>query len=212
MSEFFAFVVREQDLIISNMLRHIYISLLAVFIGTLIAVPLGIWLTRKRKIANYILGITGIIQTIPSLVLLGLALIIFGLGVKPALIVLSLYSILPILRNTYTGISEVDDMYIEAAKGMGMKNIQILYMVEIPLALPVIIAGIRISLIYIISWATLAALIGAGGLGDLIWTGLASYDKNLIYGGAIPASILALVVGALIGFIQKIATPRGLRR
>ncbi|MBZ4647286.1 MAG: osmoprotectant transport system permease protein [Petroclostridium sp.] len=212
MNNFLNFVVQEQDLIVNAALQHLYISLLAVAIGSLIAMPSGIWLTRNRKIANYVLGITGFVQTIPSLVLLGLALIIFELGPLPALVVLSLYSILPILRNTYTGISEVDDMYVEAAKGMGMTRFQILFMVEIPLALPVIIAGIKISLVYIISWATLAALIGAGGLGDLIWTGLASYDKNLIFAGAIPASILALAAGILIGLIQKLATPRGLRR
>ncbi|WHH57998.1 ABC transporter permease [Petroclostridium sp. X23] len=212
MNDFLSFVVEEQDLIIRAALQHMYISLLAVTIGSLIAIPTGIWLTRNKSIANYILGVTGVVQTIPSLVLLGMALIIFGLGTTPALIVLSLYSILPILRNTYTGISEVDDMYIEAAKGMGMTGVQILLQVEIPLALSVIIAGVRISLVYIISWATLAALIGAGGLGDLIWTGLASYDKNMIFAGAIPASILALVVGTVIGIIQKLATPKGLRK
>ncbi|MGE4282871.1 MAG: ABC transporter permease [Clostridia bacterium] len=212
MNDFLNFMIKEQDLIIIATLQHIYISLLAVAIGSLIAIPGGIWLTRNKKIANYVLGVTGVVQTIPSLVLLGFALIIFGLGTTPALVVLSLYSILPILRNTYTGISEVDDMYIEAAKGMGMTGMQILFQVEIPLSLPIIIAGVRISLVYIISWATLAALIGAGGLGDLIWTGLASYDKNMIYAGALPASILALVVGTTIGFLQKLATPKGLRR
>lgn len=212
MNNFVEFVMKERELITSATVQHIYIALLAVTIGTLIAVPSGIWLTRHRKVANYVLGISGVIQTIPSLVLLGFALIVFGLGTTPALVVLAAYSILPILRNTYTGIREVDDMYVEAAKGMGMTDMQILCMVEIPLALSVIIAGIRISLIYIISWTTLAALIGAGGLGDLIWTGLATYNRNMILGGAIPASVLALIVGALIGLIQKLATPRGLKR
>lgn len=209
--EFSAFIVRENDLIMNAALLHIRIAFIAVCIGAVIAVPLGVWLTRNKKIANYVLSIIGIIQTIPSLVLLGFALIIFGLGINSALVVLAAYSILPIMQNTYTGINEVPDMYKEAAKGMGMSGLQILYQVEIPLALSVIIAGIRISFVYIISWATLAALIGAGGLGDLIWTGLASYDKYMILAGAIPASILALVVGGVIGFIEKKATPRGLR-
>lgn len=211
MKELISVIVERHDLILNATLQHISIALLAVLIGTAVAVPSGILLTRNKKTASIVLGISGVVQTIPSLVLFGLALPVFGLGFKPALIVLSLYSILPILRNTYIGINEVDGKYIEAARGMGMSGLQRLYMVELPIALPVIIAGIRISLVYIISWATVAALIGAGGLGDLIWTGLQSYDKNLIMAGAIPASLLALLVGAIIGAIQKKATPRGLK-
>ena len=212
MKELFDVIVKRQDAILTATLQHINIALLAVLIGAAVAIPSGIWLTRNKKTAGIILGITGVAQTIPSLVLFGLALPVFGLGFKPALVVLSLYSILPVLRNTYIGISEVDDKYIQAARGMGMSGMQRLYMVELPIALPVIIAGIRISLVYIISWTTVAALIGAGGLGDLIWTGLQSYDRNLIIAGAIPASVLALSAGLIIGVIQKKATPKGMRK
>lgn len=212
MQELFDVIVKRQHTLLTATLQHINIALLAVLIGSVIAIPAGIWLTRNKKIAGVILGISGVAQTIPSLVLFGLALPVFGLGFKPALIVLSLYSILPVLRNTYTGISEVDEKYVQAARGMGMSGIQRLYMVELPIALPVIIAGIRISLVYIISWATVGALIGAGGLGDLIWTGLQSYDRNLIIAGAVPASILALSASLIVGMVQKTATPRGMRK
>ena len=122
-----------------------------------------------------------------------------------------MYAILPILQNTFTGITEVDKNLIEAAKGNGMTDIQILLKVEFPLALSSVIAGLRLSTVYIISWATLAALIGAGGLGDLIWTGLASYDKQLILAGAIPASLMAILSGWMISLIQNAVTPRGIK-
>lgn len=212
MDSFISFVIDQKNLILSATIQHVIISFLAVLLGTFVSIPLGIYLTRKRKAADYVLAVSGIIQTIPSIVLFGLAMPVLGLGFTPAFVVLFLYSILPILRNTYTGISEVDKMYIEAARGMGMSSFQILYKVELPLALPVIVSGIRISLVYIISWATVAALIGAGGLGDLIWTGLQRYKHNLILAGAIPASILALLAGLLISLLQKAVTPRGLRK
>ncbi len=212
MSSFFDFLIQEKETIFTATMEHIQISFLAVLLGAIVSIPFGIWLTRRPKFAQYILTTTGIIQTIPSLVLFGLAMPVFGLGFLPAFVVLFLYSILPILRNTYTGISEVSKIYTESARGMGMSNFQILYKVELPLALPVIVAGIRLSLVYIISWTTVAALIGAGGLGDLIWTGLQRYRQELILAGAIPASILALLAGTLIGLVQKIVTPKGLTK
>ena len=143
--------------------------------------------------------------------MLGFALILFGIGLVPALVVLSLYALLPILRNTYTGITGVDKSLIEAARGIGMTNIQTLIKVELPLALSSIISGIRISTVYIVSWATLAGLIGAGGLGDLIWTGLSTYNTNYILAGAIPSAILAFLLSGLIEILQKLFTPRGLK-
>lgn len=211
MGDFILFMISKRQLLFDAVMQHILLSVFAVLLGMAVAIPLGILLTRKEKIAKPVMTMAGIIQTIPSLVLLGLAMPIFGIGTKTGLIVLTLYSILPILRNTFIGIHEVDSKYIEAAKGMGMSNIQILFDVEFPIALPVIIAGIRISTVYIISWATLAALIGAGGLGDLIFTGLQTYNYNMILLGAIPACLLALFAGALISAAQKAATPKGLR-
>jgi osmoprotectant transport system permease protein len=192
--------------------QHIALVLVSVGIGILIAIPLGILLTRHKKIAVYVLAVAGMVQTIPGLVMLGFALILMGIGTLPALAVLSIYSILPILRNTYTGIIEVLPSYKDAAKGIGMTKRQILFKVEFPLALPAIVSGIRISAVYIVSWATLAGMIGAGGLGDWIWTGLATYNTDYILAGAIPSAILAFAFSALIGLVQKLITPKGLRR
>ncbi len=210
--DIFTFTLQKKQLIFNAICQHIFISLVAVLIGAMIAVPLGILLNRKKKIAGPVMTTAGIIQTIPSLVFFGLAMPLLGIGVKTGLTVLILYSILPILQNTYVGIHEIDRHYIEAAKGMGMSALQVLLKIELPLALPVIIAGIRISTVYIISWATVAALIGAGGLGDLIFTGLQTYNYHMILSGALPACLLAIIAGFLIGGLQKAVTPKGLRK
>lgn len=205
------FFVENYIVIRQSLLRHIELVGIAVLVGMAVSIPLGIFLSRHKRAAGPVLAVAGTLQTIPGLVMLGFALILFGIGMLPALVVLSLYAILPILRNTYTGITEVEPRYIEAGRGIGMTNLQILYKVELPLALPSIISGIRISTVYIVSWATLAGLIGAGGLGDLIWTGLSNYNSRYILAGAIPSAILAFVLSGLIGFFQRLLTPRGLK-
>jgi osmoprotectant transport system permease protein len=194
-----------------SLLRHIELVVISVLLGIVISIPLGIFLSRHRRMAGPVLAVAGTIQTIPGLVMLGFALILFGIGMRPALAALSLYAILPILRNTYTGITEVEARYIDAGRGIGMTSMQILAKVELPLALPSIVSGIRISTVYIVSWATLAGLIGAGGLGDLIWTGLSNYNSRYILAGAIPSAILAFLFSGLIGLLQKALTPRGIR-
>ena len=205
------FFLENYIVIRQSLLRHIELVGIAVLVGMAVSIPLGIFLSRHKRAAGPVLAVAGTLQTIPGLVMLGFALILFGIGMLPALVVLSLYAILPILRNTYTGITEVEPRYIEAGRGIGMTNLQILYKVELPLALPSIISGIRISTVYIVSWATLAGLIGAGGLGDLIWTGLSNYNSRYILAGAIPSAILAFVLSGLIGFFQRLLTPRGLK-
>lgn len=197
--------------ILSATWQHIFLSMGSVALGTLLAVPLGIWLSTRESAARVVLGLAGMIQTIPSLAFFGFMLPVLGIGVLPAMLVLFLYSLLPILRNTYTGIREVPPALIEAGRGMGMNNRQLLLMVKFPLALPVIMAGIKISTVYIISWATIAALIGAGGLGDLIWGGMNVFDVWLIVAGTIPAALLALLAGFILGRLEKVVTPRGLR-
>ena len=205
------FMRDNQPLMLECLIRHIELVAISVSVGMLVSIPLGIFLSRHKKMANPALTAAGMIQTIPGLVMLGFALILFGIGMYPALVVLSLYALLPILRNTYTGITGVDKNILEAARGIGMTSTQTLFKVELPLALSSIISGIRISTVYIVSWATLAGLIGAGGLGDLIWTGLATYNSVYILAGAIPSAILAFIFSGLIGMIQKLLTPRGLR-
>lgn len=191
--------------------QHLLLSIGSVILGAIVAIPLGIWLSRREALAKVVLSISGTVQTVPSLVFFGLVLPILGVGILPAMVVLFFYSILPVLRNTYTGMRKVDKFYLEAGKGMGMDNRQLLFMVELPLAFPLIMAGIRLSLIYIISWATLSALIGSGGLGDLIISGLQTYDMGLIIGGAVPATFLAILAGVLLGRMEKAVTPRGMR-
>lgn len=209
---FFEFVQTSYPDILKSIVEHIQLVTISVLVGIAISIPLGIVLTRNKRAASIVLALAGVVQTIPGLVMLGFALILIGIGLLPALVVLSLYSILPILRNTYTGITEVEPSLIEAARGIGMSRAQILFGVQLPLALPTIVSGIRISAVYIVSWATLAGLIGAGGLGDLIWTGLASYNTNYILSGAIPSAVLAFLISGLVGLVQNLITPRGLRR
>ncbi|MBR0597996.1 ABC transporter permease [Sinanaerobacter chloroacetimidivorans] len=208
---FTEFLIQNQKDIVSSLIRHIQLVGVAVAIGMVVAIPLGIFLTRHKKAANAVLAFVGMIQTIPGLVMLGFALIFLGIGILPALVVLGIYAILPILRNTFTGITEVEPSYIEAAKGIGMTKAQILYKVELPLAMPSVIGGIRISTVYTVSWATLAGLIGAGGLGDLIWTGLSTYNTNFILAGAVPSAIIAVLFSGLISVVQRGLTPRGLK-
>ena len=212
MSSFLEVLQKNADALGKAILEHVQLSFSAVAIGILIAVPLGIILTRHPKAGQKVLAVLGVLQTIPSMVMFGLLLPLSGIGKPTARIVLVVYSILPILRNTYTGISEVADNYIEAATGMGMNSIQTLMRVELPIALPVIITGIRLSSVYIISWATVAAIIGGGGLGDIIYMGLSRYNHAMVLLGAIPASLLAIITSFVIGQIAKLATPRGLRR
>lgn len=187
----------------TDILIHLKISFLSILAATAIAVPLGMILTRHKRAASIAMAIAGVIQTIPGLVLIGIALMLFGMGGMPAVFVLSAYGILPIMKNTYVGILDIDSKYTEAAKGIGMSDVQVLIKIQMQIAIPAIIAGVRLSTIYIISWTSLAALIGAGGLGDLIWTGLSCADTNMILAGAIPASLMAILSGFIFDFIQK---------
>lgn len=191
--------------------EHMYISFAAIFLGVLVAVPVGVFLTRIPAVADRLISFVGILQTIPSLAILAFFMPILGVGMTPAIIALFVYSVLPILRNTYTGVKDVDANVFEAAKGMGMSNIETIRKIELPMALPVIMAGIRFATVYLIGWATLAAFIGGGGLGDLIFDGLNLYQPELIVLGTIPATILALLANWGLSFLEKRMTPEPLR-
>ncbi|EIW13898.1 choline ABC transporter permease [Lactiplantibacillus plantarum EGD-AQ4] len=188
--------------------QHIYISAFSLLLGVIVAVPIGILLTRVKPIANVVMSIASMLQTIPAMALLALMIPFFGIGAIPAIIALFIYSLLPILRNTYLGMEDVDPALIDAAKGMGMTNWQSIVKVELPMAAPVIMAGIRLSATYVIAWAALASYIGAGGLGDFIFNGLNLYRTDLILGGSIPVIILALIVDWLLGKLEAVVTPR----
>ena len=191
---------------------HTLYVLVSVAIGFALGLVLGILLSRVPKWSGLILPVLSVFQTIPGLVFIGVLYIWWG-GVYPTVIVaLSVYAMFPVLKNTYTGILGVEQRYIEAAKGCGMSAFQTLFKVELPLAMPTIIAGLRMAAIYTVSWAVLAAMIGLKGLGDFVYQGVASNNNTLILLGAIPAAALAILFGAVIDLLQKKVTPRGLRK
>jgi osmoprotectant transport system permease protein len=182
---------------------HLWISVLATAIATVVSVPLGIAVHRVRAVRALALGTVNVGQAIPSLALLGLMLPLLGIGFTPALVAISVRALLPILLNTYAGLLSIPQHIIEAARGMGMTNAQILWRVELRLASPVIVAGIRTALVVSIGVATLAAYIGAGGLGDLIFQGIAMVDTPLLLAGAIPAALLAFAVDGVFGILER---------
>jgi osmoprotectant transport system permease protein len=183
-------------------IEHMQLSFIALLIAVVIAVPLGIYLADRPKIAEPIIQITAIFQTIPSLAILGLLIPIVGIGTVPAIIALFIYALLPILRNTYTGLTEIDPSIDEAADAMGMSRWRKLIKVQLPIALPVIMAGIRTAMVLIIGTATVAALIGAGGLGSLILLGIDRGNNHLIILGAVPAALLAILFDRLLRYLQ----------
>lgn len=211
LSSFIDTLVKRWPMVADSIVSHIGLTIISLFIAVLIGVPLGIFLTRKRKLANIVIGIASVFQTVPSLALLGFMIPFFGIGTKPAIIALTIYGLLPILQNTYTGIIGCDEGAKEAGKGMGMTSLQILFMVEIPLSLSVIMAGIRTATVLIIGVTTLASLVGAGGLGDLIFRGISSVNTGLILVGAVPAAILAILFDSIFKFLEKKLTPKGLK-
>lgn len=198
------------DLLIKTW-EQLYISAIALLLGALVAVPLGIALTRVPKTAKVVITIASMLQTVPSLALLALMIPLLGIGKVPAIVALFIYSLLPILRNTYIGMNDVDPVLKDSAKGMGMTPLQSIMQVEVPMAMPVIMSGIRLSAVYVIAWATLASYIGAGGLGDFIFNGLNLFKPDLIIGGTIPVTILALLVDFLLGRLEKRMTPVAIR-
>jgi len=206
------YCIKNIGLILKLTFDHIEITLIAVSISTVIGVAIGIFITRHQRVAGAIIGIAGILYTIPSLALFGMLIPFIGIGLKPTLIALILYSQLALIRNTFVGIVHIDPSIREAGKGMGMSNWQFLRMVEIPVALPVIMAGIRTAAVMNIGTATIAAYIGAGGLGWLIFRGIASVNSDQIIAGAVPVILLAVGVDYLFILLERALTPAGLRR
>lgn len=203
MSELITTFQNRKELLWTALIEHIQLSFISLLIAVAIAVPLAIFLTHHKKIASPIIQVTAIFQTIPSLALLGLMIPLVGIGKVPAVIALVIYALLPILRNTYTGLTEIDPSLVEAADAMGMDRFRKLIKVEMPLAMPVIMAGIRNAMVLIIGTATIAALIGAGGLGSLILLGIDRGNNYLILIGAIPAALLAVGFDYLLSYFEK---------
>ncbi len=191
--------------------EHLWLVGIAMLLAVAVGVPLGILLTRRPKLKTLILGSTNIVQTIPSLALFGLLLPLPWLGARAdrlAIFALALYALLPVVRNTYVGIAGISEPVREAAVAMGLTSRQLLWHVELPLASPVILAGIRVATVITIGVATIAAAIGAGGLGEFIFRGIAMVDNGVILAGAIPAAAMALLADFLLGGIEKLLARR----
>ena len=206
-----SYFIKNLNLILKLTFEHVTITAIAVSISTVIGVAIGVWITRHKRAAGPVIGIAGILYTIPSLALFGMLIPFIGIGIKPALIALILYSQLAMIRNTYVGIIHIDPAIRESGKGMGMSGWQFLRMVELPVALPVIMAGIRTAAVMNIGTATIAAYIGAGGLGWLIFRGIASVNTEQIIAGALPVTLLAIGVDYLFVILERVLTPAGLR-
>ena len=191
---------------------HTAYVLVSVLIGFALGLVLGILLSRIPQWSGLVMPLLSIFQTIPGLVFIGVLFILWGGTPVSVIAALSVYAMFPVLKNTYAGILGVEQKYVEAARGCGMSPIQSLLRVELPLAIPTIIAGLRMAAIYTVSWAVLASMIGLGGLGNFVYQGVESNNNTLILLGAIPAALLAVVFGAVIDFLQKKVTPRGLRK
>lgn len=211
LSKLAVFVIERKADMMLALWEHLLLMAVPMAFAILVAVPMGILATRCKTIETPAMAIANILQTIPSLALLAIMIPLFGIGKRPAYIALFLYALLPILRTTFTGISGVDKSIKRAAIGMGMKDIQVLTKIELPLAFPVIMAGIRTSAVIVVGTAVLAAYIGGGGLGKFIVTGLGLSRDYLILAGAIPSALLAILVDLGLHKLQYRATPRGLR-
>ncbi|MBZ6526498.1 ABC transporter permease [Aerococcaceae bacterium DSM 111021] len=201
------FLQENGSQLVTLIFEHLSISFISLLLGIIVAVPLGVVLTRTPKAADFVIGIASIFQTVPTLALLALMIPLIGIGRFPAIIALFIYSLLPILRNTYIGMNDVSPTAKDAAKGMGMTALQSITKVELPLAMPVIMAGIRLSAVYVIAWTSLASYIGAGGLGDFILSGISLYEADLIFAGTIPVTIMALLADYLLGKVEIYFTP-----
>lgn len=211
---YFSKIVNEPDRFLVLLGQHLGIVGLSSLAAIIVAIPLGILITRSsfRKLEWLIINLANLGQTIPSLAVLALSMGFLGLGFKPAVFALFIYSILPILRNTVAGIDSIDDNVIDSAKGMGFKPYQILFRIELPNASYSIIAGIRTSIVINVGTAALAFLIGGGGLGSWIITGINLFDNSYLLSGAVPVTLLAIAVDYLLRFVEYMIVPKSLRQ
>ncbi len=204
MQEFFTFIIDQRYKLFEQTMTHIGLTFLSLCIAMIIGLPLGILISFRPRLVSTVLGGVGILQTIPSLALLGFMIPLLGIGPGPAIVALFLYALLPIVQNTYVGIREVSPVLKEAGRGMGLTPRQLLFRLELPLALPVIFAGIRTATVINVGVATLAAYLAAGGLGEFIFSGIALNDTNMILAGTIPSALLAILFDAGLGRLQHL--------
>ncbi|TVP92479.1 ABC transporter permease [Alkalibacterium sp.] len=194
-------------------LRHFLISIYGVLFAAIVAIPIGFYIARHSKLADWVVGAANVIQTIPSLAMLSLLMLGFGIGVNTVIITVFLYSLLPIIKNTYAGVKNVDNALMDAAKGMGMTRWQLTYKVELPMALSVIMAGLRNALVVAIGVTAIGTFIGAGGLGDIIQRGVnASEGGAIILAGAIPTALMAVTADLVLAWLEKRLDPSSHKR
>jgi osmoprotectant transport system permease protein len=210
-NSFASYMWSQRQTLLAAVARHLLLVTVALIAGMLVAIPLGLWLDSAGRAAEPVIRAIGLLQTIPSIALLAFMVPLIGIGVWPALVALWLYSLYPIVRSTYSGVRDADPTAVYAARALGMTPSQILRQVRLPLAAPTVLAGIRTAAVIAVGTATLAAFIGAGGLGEPIATGLALADTRLILSGALPAAALALVVDGVLGLVERATTPAPLR-
>ena len=204
--------IKNLPRILTESVTHVKYVVVSVVIGSLIAITIASLLSRSPKVAKFFLPIVGIFQTIPGIVFIGVLFVYTGMRPLTIYIALSAYAIFPVLKNTYAGIMGVEAGITEAARGIGMNQWQSLFKVELPMALPSIFAGIRMATVYTVSWAVLAAMIGQGGLGEYIYVGIDTNIQSYIIMGAIPAAILALMLGYFVDFLKKVFVNKGVMR
>jgi osmoprotectant transport system permease protein len=206
----FGFILQNHAEVLELTLEHLWMVVASTLLAVIVGIPLGILITRRPGWNKPVLGSANIIQTIPSLALFGFLLPVPWIGARAerlAILALTLYALLPMIRNTYAGIKGVDPSVVEAGRGMGMTDRQLLFQVELPLALSVIIAGVRVATVISVGLATIAAAIGAGGLGVYIFRGLGMVNNQLILAGAIPAALLALLADVTLGWLERRISP-----
>jgi osmoprotectant transport system permease protein len=208
--EAWQFIVAHPDRFFGALLTHVTLSAAALALATAIALPTGVWLAGTRRAASFAIATANVGRTLPSLAVLALVMPLLGTGFLPSLFALTLLALPPILLNSYTGIRQVEPEIVDAARGMGMTRGEIVRKVELPIATPVIFAGIRTAAVQVVSGAVLAAYIGGGGLGDFITAGIAMMALPQLLVGAIPATLLALGADQLFGRLQRALTPKGL--
>lgn len=205
------FLSENAGQLFEKMLEHFYISVIALLIAVVVSVPIGIMLSKLKRTSSIVLTIAGVLQTIPTLAVLAVMIPIFGVGKTPAIIALFIYVLLPMLNNTVLGVQNIDRNVKDAAISMGMTRFQLMKDIELSLALPMILSGIRLSSVYVISWATLASYVGAGGLGDFVFNGLNLYNPYMIVSAAVLVTLLALIVDFLLSLVEKWIIPKGLK-
>lgn len=206
--QFFYYLQQNSGYVLSQFIRHFLISIYGVIFAAIVGIPLGILISKKKSLAGWIIGMANVIQTIPSLAMVSILMLGLGLGVNTVIVTVFLYSLLPIISNTYTGMRQVNQDILDAGKGMGMTKLQRLYLIELPLSVSVIMAGIRNALVVAIGITAIGSFVGAGGLGDIIIRGTNATDGTaIILVGALPTALMAIMTDWLLGLVEKRLDP-----